>query len=64
MSAERSDTEPLLGKQKQQQYGAAAHENSAESSDSEITIITSTAAPTKPDDNLPVGSNIVFVLMG
>ncbi|KAI8584312.1 hypothetical protein K450DRAFT_219276 [Umbelopsis ramanniana AG] len=64
MSTERSDTEPLLGKQKQQQYGASTTEHSAESSDSEITIITSTAAVPKPDDTLPSGSNIVFVLMG
>jgi hypothetical protein len=64
MSTERSDREPLLNKQQQQQYGSSAKANSAKSSDSEVTIITSAAPSPKPTSNLPDGGNIVFILTG
>jgi hypothetical protein len=63
MTVEREVHAPLLGTQQQQNTYGAANGNSAESSDSEITIIATTTTQ-KPPNDLLVGTNIIFVLMG
>jgi hypothetical protein len=63
MTIEREVHSPLLGTQQQQNTYGAANGNSAESSDSEITIIATTTTQ-KPPNDLLIGTNIVFVLMG